>query len=313
MDDIDELLKERGAKWRASQPSPPALPAFALHRAAGSMRWLRLSVGLAVIAIVGVGSLSLLRPARTPAQTGGLAILSDGDAATGTGMLLVTASGQARLCIPEVTRLRMDDLPSCSKVAVDLSNVDVSGIPGARQQGGATFARSVTVTGRWTTGHLAVESITSATTPSASPAVPCNEPPEGWTRPDASEVQIEAATARLDGIVSTDPGRYSGVWSAMAPGGVLVQVVGVVGDPEIERSRLGAAYPYALCLTRAQYSARELETARTELANAHPSWSAAVIASLDRVEVRLSFVDSSAVNELARYPAVVPAPLVTKR
>jgi hypothetical protein len=94
---------------------------------------------------------------------------------------------------------------------------------------------------------------------------------------------------------------------------VLVEVVGVAGDPEAVRTALESVFPYALCLAQVQFSGMELEVVRDTLARVEPSWDVAVVPSLDRVLVRMPFVDSRADLVLTEYPSAVVVPLLTKQ
>jgi hypothetical protein len=322
MTDLDGLLREAGERWRATQPPPPAIDASRWGRR--DSRWTTPIVGralvtsLLVVGVVAAVAVTRLQPQREPDSRAGTptGLVSPGASVTATGVIIVEPTGRAQLCLPNASRARnyepgTEPPPSCSPIAVALRDLKVAELPDTTVREGTRFTPLVRVVGIWTDDALRVERVeTGHPEPAVPPVVPCVAPDRGWAQgPDP--VDLETAVHVLATKVSDRPDVYSGYWTVPLTGSPSsVAVVGTVKDPGTGEAELERFYPYALCVTRVEYSASDLQRVAGMIASADPTWQPEVIPQLNRVRVHLPVIDARAADILRQYPQAIGEPLV---
>lgn len=283
-DDLDTLLTEDGARWRAAQPAPPTVHA-ALFREPPrrpARRWQPL-VAAASVAVLAVGGYALTRtdppPTRAAAvPTAELArmLVRDGDRVTANGFVLAPTDGPVRMCLSFLTDRGSDGgEPVRCAVGVDIVGVDLDRLFGRMRYRNGTVMGSIRADGVYRDGSVVVERQSTMEHEVArnSDVVDCVRPPGGWTRPPAAD--RAAADKGLAAFTAANPGAYLVATSGIlpqAPGDPLVPVVGTVLDRDVARPRLQAAYGGAdVCVHRVAHARTELDAATARIEAADPA------------------------------------------
>lgn len=237
------------------------------------------------------------------------AIVRDGSQVFAHGYLIETDPG-VLLCQMMVWRAPQTP-PKCAfEPLVPVTGVDVREI--GAEFGGLWVTDYVRVDGMWNDGAFAAARVTPAERPRPSDQldllfpvkreVPCEAPPGGWPDPPDDEQSLQPLSAEVEG----NPDKYVGLWSGEvtdAEGNAvdLVVVVGTVADVASVAAELRPIYPFNPCITRAEYSRRELQEVADRLSPTHPDWDVYVEPSLSRIVVRLVVFDSSAEEATRQY------------
>jgi len=296
--DVEKLLSDEGARWRASQPPPPepALTWLAADRpgARWPIRWQPLAATAAVLAVVAgaVTVASLRRSAddvRLPAASSGTdAVVRDGDVVVGQGEVVALPGRPVQLC-PQRPVVALDipnpPPPPACEVAVTVVGLDLDRLSYRQERDGAVWG-SARVVGVYRAGTLTVTRQEAVVDPpredaTAADEVPCPEPAGGWPRqPDPSSPDsLERALGRLNQVINQNPTVFGEVYIRYPYGwhlqdqsnrkGTEVYVVGTVGDLADARRMLEAVFPAEhLCVTRAAWSKAEMSAAESQLRSA---------------------------------------------
>jgi hypothetical protein len=328
-EDIDQLLRDSGTRWRAS---------FRFNRAslwrpdvaAGKDAPHRLSpvvatgVGsVALIALVymavqfgtapGIGSgqphtsmnttspEDTIVPATAQASTNARLRVNAGDSVYAEGRLLyqegqptalcrmVLAAGERRVCLGRA-------------VGVDgLSPQAIPGYPGSAEWT-SPYLRLI---GDWD-GQAIVDARFDRLIPEPNLVhrpMPCAPPTGGWLT-DVDDVAQQQATEAILSRVAEEPDRFVGPWLAQADG-VSVMVVGAVSSTAEAQAELSVVYPFNLCVTPVEFSSAELDRVKTQIAAAHPDWDLRIDPMADRVIVTLAAVDTSVLSAASEFGEVV--------
>ncbi len=291
-DDVDRLLTEAGARWRADQPAPPEpdLSRLDAHRA---RRWPAIAAAAAGVAVVASGAVILAgnphsRPSPGSAVAGGDAtavdpatlVVHDGDLVEATGQVIAAPGKPVVYCAPHAETAigylpGHEPAPTCQEgLAVTLVGVDLDRLSDARtvkgvRVGQATLRgtwqeRTITVTEQSPPGHPQYRS----TGPPEKP--PCAAPPGGWQPGELSGLDA------LDGYLNQHPDRFGGLWIGWPDGypsgptdgpdyagRTQVAVVEVVtGDLEAAQRELAAIFAGNLCVARGRITLAEAARVR---------------------------------------------------
>jgi hypothetical protein len=319
MSDVETILAEAGARWRASLPPEPDVNQFLpALRAARPARWRRLvpvAVGLAVVGFLGVRTLTAINGPTGPGIGAGPArALAAGDAVWGYGSVMIDPNLGPVLCRSVVVSARIGGGPNCSPNHIVLAGVQGSSLPGSHDIAGIPVADGLIVRGHWTGTVLAVDSIEQgAAAVDPTPAVTCTAPAEGWASPPASAEGLEQAGETLQAAVDAQPDHYSGSWTTNTETGTSVAVVGTLDDPASARDALQKVYPYPLCVVSAQYSQQAMNALMGFFTKSDFTWQAAIDPKRDRLVVDLPFIDPAAESLFAAHPEAVARPLIARQ
>lgn len=297
-DNVDRLLHEAGARWRAGEPPAPApdLSRFADSHAAVAgrsgwvRRWAPVAAMAGVAAVIAALAVPLALPDRNAPEED---LAADPGAATaaatptpwatlpadtGSGVrvagrgFLVQRDGTTRFCADLAPILLLNEAPAeCGPLAVVATGVERRWLTASPRTGG-TAHQPRWVEGLYRAGTLAVDLVAPAA-PDLGPAVaeapvPCQPPAGGWPLGNGlPELDTDSAN-RLIEAVRGDPRRFADLWEGH-PDGVgggeslmptrMVMVVGTTGDVKAAQRELAAIYSGNLCVHRVRHSARDLE------------------------------------------------------
>jgi hypothetical protein len=219
--------------------------------------------------------------------------------------------GRMSLCDPLPVRLVEPAAPKCSAIEVELRASKVADVADWLSVDTGASTSAVRVTGRWDGSLLVAE----ATLPPKAPpshAIPCAEIERGHNLPP-TEQDVEALLEALGRFVEGRKETYSGYWvTELRPGDdkSRVAIVGTIGALAISQVEIGQVYPFARCVHPVEYSGQDLEAVQARLQMWHPDWSSSVSVVLDRVVVRVPFVDADVAAILNEQPEIVADPLV---
>ena len=336
MTDVDRLLGEDGARWRASQPAAPELDPALFARPRRS-RWQPLAAAAAVVVVagglVGVASLRSSPDAPPPAAGPADQIVRDGDRVAGQGFVVALPARPVQLCVPSggaTIDIYPPPVPEPCPVAVTVTGLDLDRLSNRHEREGAVWG-SAWVEGVYRARTLAVtrqEPYREAPRPdvTAPDSVPCPEPAGGWTRPPAD---LEAALHRLNQVVNRHAAEYTEPYVRYPYGwhlqdqsnrkGTEVYVVGTTGDVTAARRELERVFPAEhLCVTRASWSKGAMAAVQQALLT--PQARAVGIGMPfpdtvnDRVTTELLVLDEAASRFLAGVAdgRVIPEPMLEK-
>jgi hypothetical protein len=336
MTDIDRLLSEDGARWRAAQPAAPELDP-ALFARPRRPRWQPLAAAAAVVVVIaaGIGAAALRRSpdAPPPAAASPGEIVRDGDPVAGQGFVVALPGRPVQLCVPSggaTISIYPPPVPKPCPVAVTVTGLDLGRLSNRHEREGAVWG-SARVQGVYRARTLAVtrqEAYREPPRPDASApdAVPCPEPAGGWTRPPED---MEAAMRRLGQAVNRHAAEYTDLYVRYPYGwhlqdqsnrkGTVVYVVGTTGDVAAARRELERVFPAEhLCVTRASWSKAAMAAAervlRTPQARAVGIGQPFPDTLKDRVTAELLVLDEAASRFLAGVAdgRVIPEPMLEK-
>lgn len=326
MRDVDKILHEAGAAWRATLENAheSEIPTIQTRR---SFALVSAVVSIAIVAVVVTGGI-LVREARLGRTSGGditTMVVRDGDRVQARGAV-ITVNGTSKVCILAGVRLRkyepgQEPPPSCSPISVPLTEVPPELTTEWQDKSGVRYVLDVVVTGTWDHGAIAVIDIDSARPDEEQRWVmPCGSPFAGWDDPAAPV--SEAALGSLAAEVAAHPDLYIGPWRGYEGGVPLsadlattslrsAMVVGTVGDPIEQQQQLGNVYRHGLCVIKVEFSAADLNPVAENFARADGTWQTDVDPATDRVHVRLPVVDEAAAIALEDVQKMIVAePLV---
>jgi hypothetical protein len=302
MSDVEKLLSEDGARWRASQPPPPEpdLDRLAAARRRGARwqpivggrgsRWQPLAAAAAVVAVVAAGVVvaSLRDSTGGNREDGPVAsdrddmIVRDGDMVRGQGEVVALPGRPVQLCPPRpVARADVagppEPPPPC-EIAVTLEGLDLDRISEREERDGAVWGLAL-VEGVYRAGTVTVTRQDAPIAPprddvTAPDEVPCPEPPGGWPRQPRGGLEPELTRLRQvieahSGVLSDVYVRYPYGWHLQDESnrkGTEVYVVGTTGDVAEAEAMLRAVFPAEhLCVTRVTWSKDAMAAAEEQL------------------------------------------------
>ena len=332
-EDIDQLLRDSGARWRASfrfrRPSlrradvlelksaRPQLSPFVATGVAGVALIALVYTAVQFGAVPGLlpgtgseqpnGSTEPSSPARTAppataqASTNTRLAVSVGDMVHAEGRLLYQEGQPTALCriVAATSEARV-----CVGRAVGVDGLSPQAIPG--YPGSADWTSPyLRLIGDWD-GQAIIDARFDGLIPEPSFAhrpVPCAPPTGGWLT-DVDDVAQQQATEAILSRVAEEPDRFVGPWLAQADG-VAVMVVGAVSSTAEAQAELSVVYPFNLCVTPVEFSSAQLDRAKTQIAAAHPDWDLRIDPMADRVIVTLAAVDTSVLSATSEFGEVV--------
>jgi hypothetical protein len=202
--------------------------------------------------------------------------------------------------------------PSCSPIAVRLTGVDATAVPGWKEENGVGIALDVRVRGHWTGQSIEVTGISQPPPLQPRYVLPC-VPSSSLPEPSDPQLQ-ESAAGALSAAIANHSDLYDDLWRGYPEGWVpgspapstqgSAYVVGTTGDVVSARQQMSAIYPYPLCVEKVDFSSAQLHAAAQRLAQP-PVWRVEVGADLDRVIVELAVLDQAAVNRIANDAEMV--------
>lgn len=276
VDEMDDLLRRAGARWRADQEAPPE-PDLE-HIVHGKRKSWIPALAAATVAVIAAGALAVLpnhnsTPTQVAQQPNDELLVHDGDQVRATGRVIIAPGQQPLLCAPVPVPMpeapAKPPTPACeAQYAVTLKGFDASKLGNLRAVQGVRVGYAQ-VTGTWSSRTIDVQ---AQTVPPAIPAtpnipadqVPCPVPTGGWsTAPsDFDKVAItrflnvrrdQAAEPR---ILYPEGGR------AGAP---QVMAIGVAhGDLAAFRAAFEKVYDGNVCVYPVKLSAAELDRITTK-------------------------------------------------
>ncbi|QNE18376.1 hypothetical protein F1D05_11315 [Kribbella qitaiheensis] len=298
-DEVDDLLTEAGARWRAGQPSPPEPDLDRIIVSKKPRRWVVPALAAASVAAIATAAIVFLPDRNDPSPSvaqgkestaaGKGAIAStgarkhplqvrNGDRVQVDGQVVAAPAKPAVYCIPVAS-----DLPAtvgappkpaaCAPGAeVKLTGVDPDRLSGLPTVDGvkAGFAH---LEGIWTDGQIAVDKQGPVVKlPDAGSTVPCAAPTGGWKPGDSSDL----VTPAVEAFVSARPNQLQELsigWPNGLPTdngastGPSVLMIGVAhGDVAQIRRLLTPLVKGNLCVTQVKLSKTEVDNLRNKLA-----------------------------------------------
>jgi hypothetical protein len=297
MIDIDRLLTEDGARWRAAQPPPPEPDPALLHRPRRP-GWQPLAAAAAVVVVTAgiIAVAAVRRPADPPPATGPTAgptagptldpadIVRDGDRVAGQGLFFKPRGGPVRVCGPLGGPPRPlfepwpDPLntPQMCQNALTVTGLDLGRLSNPEGRDGAVWG-GAKVEGVYRAGTLTVTrqepTVSDRKSAGAHDPVPCPEPAGGWPRPLED---LEKKWSGLDRVIRAHRDQFNEFYLAYPYGwslqdesnrkGITVYVVNTTGDVAAARRLLEAVFPAQhLCVRKATWSAAQMDAAVREL------------------------------------------------
>ncbi|HEY6747371.1 MAG TPA: hypothetical protein VI357_16845 [Mycobacteriales bacterium] len=292
MTDIDRMLTEDGARWRAAQPPAPDPDPAALTRP-GRWRWQPLAAAAAVVAVAAgaLGVAAAQRPAEppspaapaatTPAPVGTPApadtVVRDGDQVRGQGLIVAVPGRPVRFCTPEQPQMNpapvpLDGPPDYCPVGVTLVGADLDRLPDRRERSGTVWG-TAEITGVYRAGTVTVTA--QGIRPNDpgkgfAPALPadCPAPAGGWPR---GEVQSLPGIGKAGQYVAAHPdlfGSLSIAYPEPTPSGAIgtqVLVIGTTGDIGEATRAIRRFYAGSLCVRPVEHSRAQMLAARAVL------------------------------------------------
>ncbi len=335
--DVDRILKNAGAAWRAEQPADPQ-PDLSRATSGGrrtARRWVP-ALAAAAVAAIAVGVITVAQhdgagPApNVPVASGGgsaepttaagsTLVVHDGDTVEATGKV-IAAPGKPAVFCPNLASPAVgyppgkEPAPSCdAQFAVPLTGVDLTKLSDRRTVKGVVEG-GVTLRGIWRDRSIAVQQTGPMRLHEREPwfGVPCAAPEGGWKTGawgDASE-----HSQQLNQYVDAHPDLF-GFLRMGYPDGTPsdpnlsekpmteVIVVGVYsGDLERVRAQLEQLYSGNLCVAKSEFSLAQLRDAQNSLnpllKNKRGLYGFGLGA--EKVEVDLLVVDDALYAELAK-------------
>jgi hypothetical protein len=293
-DEVDDLLTEAGATWRAGQPSPPEPDLDRILRSKKPRRWVVPALAAASVAAIAAAALIVL-PDRgdqaasvaqgkqsagvqgfgAPAKKYPLQV-RNGDRVQVDGQVIAAPGVPVVYCIPVATDLPATvgagpKAPKCEPGAdLTLTGVNVDKLPQLTTVQGVRsgFAH---LEGIWTDGKIAVDKQSPIVDkPASTPKFPCAAPAGGWKPGNANDLVTPAVAAFVDArpteLQELSLGWPNGTGNG-APTGPSVVVIGVAhGDVAQIRQLVTPLVKGNLCVTQVKLSKSEIEKLRNKLA-----------------------------------------------
>ena len=268
MTDIDRLLAEDGARWRAAQPDPPQPdPTLFVRRRRSGWQPIVAAAAVAAIASGAVTAAALRSPDPGPVASASSpgSVVRDGDRVTGEVTVSAVPGKPVRICASGT-----NPSGTCSNgltvVGVDLGRL------GDRTTVGGTVTGRTGLTGVYRAGTVTVtEQQQSSPAPPAKTSPPegipagCPAPAGGW--PGTGQL-TDAEVARVQAYVEKFDHEFGGMWvgSPNAPKW-QPQVIVVTAPLSVTRARefIRRIYAGPLCVVKVKHRLEELVSARDNL------------------------------------------------
>ncbi|GAA1547183.1 hypothetical protein [Kribbella lupini] len=237
-DEIDELLRQAGSRWRAEQPSPPEPDVQRITgtpkrrwavrgvdprrwgvRGRGPRRWAVPALAAAAVAVIATAALVVLPKDDAPVVAPGNGKthpleVRDGDRVEVSGQVVAAPGVPVRYCLPVPSPAIVAPEakgPACAPgAAVDLTGVDLTKLVDLSVINGVR-AGNARLVGTWKAGTIAVEEQGPPATVQpgdAAPTVPCAAPAGGWKADDASQ----SLTPALEKYVKAHANELQNPW-----------------------------------------------------------------------------------------------------
>jgi hypothetical protein len=282
MSDIDRLLTEDGARWRAAQPPPPEPDPAVLGRRR-RLRWQPLAAATAALAVVACAVAVAVVTAAPAPVTGPAApspgpVVRDGDRVTGNVQIAAMPGKPVRICGaggPIRVPGAYSDGRTLPATAVYCANgytvtgVDLDRLSERRVLEG-TVIGTARITGVYRAGTITVTEQRAPTRPTREPfpiklPADCPAPPGGWPRTnDAVQAQIDRVGAYIDKH-RTEFGQLTLATPDMRTRRPVVLLVTTPGDVVAATRAIRARYGDLLCVRKAPHSLAQAYAAREAL------------------------------------------------
>ncbi|ONI71986.1 hypothetical protein BWI15_17970 [Kribbella sp. ALI-6-A] len=276
-DEIDELLRQAGSRWRAGQPSAPEPDLERITRNSKPRRWVVPALAAASVATIATAALIWLprgdEPVVAPSNDKAHPLaVRDGDRVEVSGQVVAAPGVPVRYCVPLPTTAQLDPgekPPACAPGgAVELTGVDLNRLVDLRVIQGVTSGEAHLV-GTWKAGTILVEQQgppAQVQPEEPAPGVPCAPPAGGWKPGDASqsitpavEQFVKARTSQLQNPwIGWPEGFPTETKPGAPPNKPSVLVIGVAhGDVAAVRRALDPLVAGNLCVTQVKVSHAE--------------------------------------------------------
>ncbi|NUR97959.1 MAG: hypothetical protein HOV67_22235 [Kribbellaceae bacterium] len=286
VDEMDDLLRRAGARWRADQDLPPE-PDLE-HVVHGTRKSRVPALAAASVAVIAAGlhtTPTAVTPAGQDKANGGAAQQSFGQPADNEALLVkpgdkVRVSGRV-IALPGKTPVYCAPLavaaigypkgkepaPSCpAQFSVRLNGVDLDRIPDLTTIKGVRTGHA-TLTGTWGDRSIDVKEQSAFVEPKPTPLpkLPCAAPAGGW-QPKPSNVASPAVTAFLAAHADQAYGPVTYYPNGTSRNAPVVMMVGVArGDLAAFREAFEKVYSGNLCVTPVLMSRADEERVTNEL------------------------------------------------
>ncbi|TDO35660.1 hypothetical protein EV643_12271 [Kribbella sp. VKM Ac-2527] len=291
-DEVDDLLAQAGARWRAGQPPAPEPD---LQRITGPRkpkwrepkRWVPVLAAASVAAIAtaalivlpGNGDHETVAPSNeTPPREHPMQVRA-GDKVQVTGQVVAAPGAPVYYCIPVPTVGLPEGKPrppACLPgQQIEVTGVDVARLTGLETILGVKTGRAHLV-GIWSGGKISVEQQSPPPRgPGAPEKVPCSPPAGGWKPAYAAD----SITPAVDAFIKARPGELQAPWISWPEGSPTdatpgappnkpsVLMIGVAhGDLDQIRTAIDPLVAGNLCVTKVRFSQTEINQLRAAVA-----------------------------------------------
>jgi hypothetical protein len=250
MRDVDEILRDAGAQWRAAQPAPPVPVLPVAHRRARRRPWLVPVAVAAAVLLVAVGIVAVVyQPSSRPTVPATVAsaqaasaevvtslIVRDGDTVRAVGLVVAHPGEPVEFCpLPAATRSTGPDSTgpdstgpdstgpdstgpeptgmSCAGFGTAVTGADLADLTGRSVDRAGAITGQAALSGVYRTGVVQVRTQAPAPVPSQAPVrVPASCPAPSGGFPQGTEFTAIGAYVRAQ------PDRFGGIETAYAPG-----------------------------------------------------------------------------------------------
>ncbi|NUS00013.1 MAG: hypothetical protein HOV67_32735, partial [Kribbellaceae bacterium] len=242
VDEMDDLLRRAGARWRADQELPPE-PDLE-HIVHGKRKSWIPALAAAGVAVIAAGTLAVLPSHNAPApaadaagSTSDALLVKPGDKVRVSGQVIAVPGKTPVYCAPLAVAAigypkGKEPAPSCpAEYSIALNGVDLDRIPDITTIKGVRTGHA-TLTGTWGDRAIDVEEQSAATEPKPAPLpkLPCAAPAGGW-QSKPSNVASPAVTAFLAAHADQAYGPVTYYPNGTSRNAPVVMMVGVAhGD-----------------------------------------------------------------------------------
>jgi hypothetical protein len=291
-DEVDDLLKEAGARWRAGQPSAPEPDLDRIIRPKKPRRWVVPALAAASVAAIATAALVFLPDKNEPSVAqgkesaqGSIAVaqskkhplqVRNGDRVQVDGQVIAAPGKPVVYCFPIHSILPLipgdPKPPKCAAgEEVVLTGVAVDSLPRLSTIQGVKSGYAH-LEGIWADGKIAVDKQGPvASMPDTPTKVPCAAPVGGWKPGDSSNLVTPAVEAfvraRQDQLQDLSIGWPNGLQIENgAPSGPSVLMVWVAhGDLAQIRQLLAPLVKGNLCVSQVKLSKTEIDKLLTQV------------------------------------------------
>jgi hypothetical protein len=290
-DEVDDLLAQAGARWRAGQPPAPEPD---LERITGSRkpkwrepkRWVPVLAAASVAAIAtaalivlpGNGDKQTVAPSNETPPREHPMLVREGDKVQVTGQVVAAPGAPVYYCIPRATAgPAVVDEKAKPPACLPGQQIEVTGVDVARLTGLETIlgvkTGSAHLVGIWSGGKISVEQQSAPPRgPGAPETVPCSPPAGGWKPAYAGD----SITPAVEAFIKARPGQLQQPWISWPEGSPTdatpgakpnkpsVLMIGVAnGDLDQIRKALDPLVAGNLCVTKVRFSQSEINQLRS--------------------------------------------------